>query len=83
MDRKDSFGLVSMLSYSTPIITIIYPSQMPANGTLVDSDVHYTVLKPVDYQSLLSLAQTSLASAFGIPKVFLIGTLIQTVFMLL
>jgi hypothetical protein len=83
IDRKDSFGLVTMLSYSTPIITIIYPTQLPSNGTLVDSDVHYTIMKPVDYQDLLGFAQTSLASAFGISKVFLIGTLVQTALLLL
>jgi hypothetical protein len=40
-------------------------------------------MKPVDYQDLLGFAQTSLASAFGISKVFLIGTLVQTAFLLL
>jgi hypothetical protein len=83
IQKKDSFALIPMISYSTPIITVIYPSSMPSNSTLVDPDVHYTVLKPVNPQSLLSLAQSSLASAFEISKVFLIVTLIQTAFMLL
>lgn len=83
IDSKYEFGLTSMINYSTPIITIIYPNPIPSNGTVLDAEIHYTALKPANYQPLLNLLQTSQASGFVISSLVFVGTLVHMAFMIL
>ncbi len=83
VDSSYEFGLTSMINYSTPIITIIYPNPIPSNGTVLDAEIHYTALKPANYQPLLDLLQASQASGLVISSSVFIGALVHMAFMIL
>lgn len=72
-----------MINYSTPIITVIYPSPLPTNGTPLDPEIHYTALEPANYQPLLDLVQTSLATQLGMSSLLFVGTLVHMGFIIL